>query len=126
MNRNNRCSRLSLSALAIAGLFFSLQAFAMDSKLMMLDDLRLDYASLKGTKVKVRAHGAYIFDTFYIRNGPTDLNPLIVNISNVSRDQRRQALQQCGDSRSDCIVTVTGAVGVVDYQPGIIAERIDF
>lgn len=100
-------------------------AFSAD-KIMDLDDLKLDAASLKGKKVKVKGHGMLMADIFMISKGDGDMNSITVDTSRVPRDQRKKVLQKCGDLMSPCAVTVTGVVGI-DMMDGVVifAETVE-
>lgn len=94
--------------------------------LLDMDDLRLDMASLDGKKVRVLGVGHYMMDMFMLRKSMTDMNPMIVDITKLPRDQRRDILNQCSDLMSGCPVTVHGTVGKVRFQKGLLAERIEW
>jgi hypothetical protein len=94
--------------------------------LLDMDDLRLDIASLDGRKIRVRGIGLYMMDMFMLKKSMTDMSPIIVNISKLQREQRRQLIQQCSDIMSGCKVIVNGTVGKVSYQNGINAENIEW
>lgn len=94
--------------------------------LLDMDDLRLDIASLDGKKVRVRGVGQYMMDMFMLKKSMTDMSPMIVDITKLPRDQRREIMNQCSDLMSGCRVTVHGTVGKVSYQKGLFAERIEW
>lgn len=94
--------------------------------LLDMDDLRLDMASLDGKKVRVRGVGNYMMDMFMLKKSMTDMSPMIVDITQLPRDQRREIMKQCSDLMSGCRVTVHGTVGKVSFQKGLLAERIEW
>jgi len=94
--------------------------------LLDLDDLRVDYASLEGKKVRVKGIGRYIMDTFLFKKSRTDTNPIFIDSTKISRNQRKLILGKCGDSSAGCLVTITGIVGTVGLQKGILADGITF
>ncbi len=94
--------------------------------LLDMDDLRLDMASLDGKKVRVRGVGHYMMDMFMLKKSMTDMSPMIVDITKLPRDQRREILSQCSDLMAGCRVTVHGTVGKVSYQKGLVADRIEW
>ena len=94
--------------------------------LLDMDDLRLDMASLDGKKVRVRGVGHYMMDMFMLKKSMTDMSPMIVDITKLPRDQRREIMNQCSDLISGCRVTVHGTVGKVSFQKGLFAERIEW
>lgn len=97
-----------------------------NAPLLDMDDLRLDMASLDGKKVRVRGVGHYMMDMFMLKKSMTDMSPMIVDITKLSRDQRREIMKQCNDLMSGCRVTVHGIVGKVSFQNGLFAERIEW
>jgi hypothetical protein len=94
--------------------------------LLDMDDLRLDMASLDGKKVRVRGVGHYMMDMFMLKKSMTDMSPMIVDITKLPRDQRREIMNQCSDLMSGCRVTVHGTVGKVSFQKGLFAERVEW
>jgi tetratricopeptide (TPR) repeat protein len=92
---------------------------------MDLDDLRLDLASLTDRKVRVRAVGSYMMNSFILKKSMTDMSPIIVDISNLQREERRQIIQQCSDIMSGCRVTVSGTVRKGSLQNKLSAESIE-
>lgn len=93
--------------------------------LMDLDDLRTDIASLKGERVRVKAVGYYMMNMLMLKKGLADMSPIIVDISNLQRDQRRQVLQQCGDIMAGCHLAITGTVKQLSSQIQLSAESIE-
>jgi hypothetical protein len=91
-----------------------------------MDDLRLDMASLDGKKIRVRGVGHYVMDMFMLKKSMTDMSPIIVDITKLPRDQRREIMNQCSDLMSGCRVTVHGTVGKVRYQKELVAERVEW
>ncbi len=94
--------------------------------LLDMDDLRLDMASLDGKKVRVRGVGHYMMDMFMLKKSMADMSPMIVDVSKLPRDQRREIMNQCSDLMSGCRVTVHGTVGKVSFQKGLFAERVEW
>lgn len=92
---------------------------------MDLDDLRLDLASLTDRKVRVRAVGSYMMNSFILKKSMTDMSPIIVDISNLQREERRQIIQQCSDIMSGCRITVSGTVRKGSLQNKLSAESIE-
>lgn len=91
-----------------------------------MDDLRIDIASSNGRKVRIRGVGNYVMNMFMLKKNPTDMSPMLVDISKLDRDQTRRILQQCADIMTGCRVTVNGTVGKVNYQNGIVAETMEW
>lgn len=65
-------------------------------------------------------------DMFMLKKSMTDMSPIIVDITKLPRDQRREIISQCGDIMSGCRVTVHGTVGKVSFQKGLFAERVEW
>lgn len=91
-----------------------------------LDDLRVDIDEYSGRSVRVQGIGHYVMNMFMMKKTPTDASPMIINITNLNRDQQRTILKECNDIMVGCKVIVYGTVGKVNYQNGIIAENIEF
>lgn len=94
--------------------------------LLDMDDLRLDMASLVGKTIRTQGVGYYMMDMFFLKKNMTDMSPILVDISKLGRDQRRQIMQRCGDIVTGCRITVRGEVGKVAYQNGLVAKMIDW
>lgn len=91
-----------------------------------LDDFRLDYKSLVGKTVRVEGVGLYMMDIFMLRKSQTDMSPIIIDTSKVSRMQQKRIMQDCADLMSGCKVTIYGVAGAVNYQNGIIATSVEW
>lgn len=89
-----------------------------------LDDVKLDAESLEGRRLRVRAKGQYVLGSFLLKKSDTDMSPMAVEMSKVSRDQRRDVIQRCSNAMSSCQVTVIGTVGKVRFQFVLIGESI--
>ncbi len=87
-----------------------------------MDDLRVNLAALNGRTLRVRAVGHYVLNAFMLKKDHRDTNPLIVDISKVNQEQRKQLLQRCNDFVDGCVLTVLGTV----TRQGFAAEHIEF
>lgn len=96
-----------------------------EAALMDIDDFRLDYKTLVGKNIKVQGVGYYVMNLFMLKKTPTDMNPILVDISIVSRAQKKRIMQECIDVMNGCKVVVHGVVGQVSYQNGIIAASVE-
>lgn len=94
--------------------------------LMDIDDLRVDINSLEGKRVRVKGTGRYLMDSFFLRKSETDLNSIVVDITKLPRDQRRNILSQCTDIMSACKLTITGTIGKASYRNLLIAENVEW
>jgi hypothetical protein len=94
--------------------------------LLDMDDLRVDMASLKGRKVRVRGVGFYMMDMFMLKKSMSDMSPMFVDTSKLAREQRKEIISRCGDMMSGCSLIVQGTVGKVSYQNGLMAEQVEF
>ena len=61
-----------------------------------------------------------------LKKSMMDMSPMIVDVTKLPRDQRKQIISQCSDIMSGCSVTVHGTVGKVNYRNGLIAERLEW
>ena len=84
-------------------------------------DLLLDIRSLAGEKIETSAVGQLVGNMFLLKQSVFDLNVLFVDIDGLPREQRKMLLTSCS---AGCRLTVSGSVGTVMLQPGIIAEKI--
>lgn len=89
-----------------------------------LDQLRVDSDDLDGKRVIVRGQGQYIMGSFFMKKDAGDMNPIAIDMAQVSRGQRLDVIQRCGDVRRLCEVTVAGIVGKVSFQLGVVANTI--
>lgn len=95
-------------------------------EMMDIDDLRLDMESLNDKEVRVRGKGQYMMDIFMLTKNDADMNPIIIDISRLERNDRKDILKNCSDVMRQCEVTIQGTVGDVSFQSGIIAEKIEW
>lgn len=95
-------------------------------EMMDIDDLRLDMESLKDKDVRVRGKGQYMMDIFMLTKNNADMNPIVIDISRLERNDRKDILKNCSDVMRQCEVTIQGTVGDVSFQSGIIAEKIEW
>lgn len=92
---------------------------------MDIDDFRLDYKALVGKNIKVQGVGYYVMNLFMLKKTPTDMSPILVDISIISRAQKKRIMQECIDIMNGCKVVVHGVAGQVSYQNGIIAASVE-
>lgn len=90
-----------------------------------LTDLKLDIKNMDGQRVAVRGKLIIVGDIAMLSDPKEvmDMTSVSVNLDGLPRDQRKQLLTKCG---SGCKLKVTGTVGAVLFQPGIIAEDVSF
>ena len=50
-----------------------------------------------------------------------DMTPLMVDVKNINRDQRRSLLEKCN---AGCKAKISGNVGSVLFQDGLIARSV--
>lgn len=92
--------------------------------LMDLDQLRVDAESLDGKRVMVRGQGQYVMGSFFMKKDVGDMSPILIDMAKVSREQRLDVIQRCGDVRRSCDVNVSGVVGKVAFQLGVVADVV--
>lgn len=90
---------------------------------MDIDDLKLDFDSLVGQKVKVAALGQYFSNMLIIKRDMMDTNPMVVEVKNIPREQMKYLLQNCNTGAE---VIVSGTVGEFSFQKGIIADKVEW
>lgn len=99
-----------------------LSAAAKQTPFIDMDDLRINIVALNGRALRVRAVGHYVLNTFVLKKNYRDMNPIVVDVEKVDREQRKQLLQRCNDIADGCVVTVYGTV----TRQGFAAEHIEF
>ena len=88
-----------------------------------LVDLKLDIDALTGKKIKTQGLAQFFADMLMLKQEMMDMNPLLIDYKKTSRDERKFILTKCS---TGCSITVFGQVGEVDFQKGIIADRIEW
>ena len=93
---------------------------------LSLDDLRLDSSQLENVRIAVKAKGSFTSGIFFIHKNVEDSNPVVVDISNLSREERKIILSRCNEFNL-CNVTIYGVHIVDDWGDSIIfAEAARF
>lgn len=85
-----------------------------------LTDLKLDRAIMRGKKIETSGFLQVMGEMVFLKGDPMDMSPILVDVTHVSREGRKLALE-CD---AGCRATVRGTVGPVLMQPGIIADSI--
>ena len=91
-----------------------------------IDDLKVDFHSMQGRKVRFASTGLYAMDIFLLVKDLSDTSPLVINTSKVPKDQRRRILEDCSDIRYGCDVVVYGTVEKISNKFGIAAEKVEW
>lgn len=86
-----------------------------------LIDLKLDIDKMSGKAVTVHGTISILGDFAMLGEGGFDSTPIPVEIGKLSRDDRKKILQNC---EMQCGVTITGKVGSVMLQKGIVAQSV--
>lgn len=86
-----------------------------------LTDLKLDIGKMRNRRVVVQGTISIIGDMAMLGNGGFDMTPVPIQLEKLPRDQRKALLEDC---TTQCQVTVTGKVGQVLFQDGVIAESL--
>ena len=92
-------------------------------KQIELDDLKLDKNELRGKRVAVHAGVQVMGEVAFLKSGPMDMTPIFLDISKLPRDARKKLLSDCSML---CNATVSGRVGEVMMQVGVVAETAVF
>lgn len=90
-------------------------------KKMSFNDLYLDYSNLVGQKVKVNGHFLPYGDLGALSESALSATTLYVNVSGLSRENRKLLLDNCS---SGCNVEIEGVVGSVQFLKGITATGL--
>ena len=91
-------------------------------KIMSFVDLKLDYNDLIGKRVAVRGVCTYLNDTFIIGGELNDPNAVVVDIDNMSREDRKYIMTKCP---SGCELTVYAIVEEAFALRIMAGERIE-
>ena len=86
-----------------------------------LIDLKLDIDKMSGKSVTVHGTITVLGDFAMLGEGGFDSTPIPVEIGKLSREDRKKVLQNC---EMQCGVTITGKVGSVMLQKGIVAQSV--
>lgn len=79
-------------------------------RVMSLTDVKLDQDGLRDREVEVSGNLVPMGEMAFLRSGPMDTSPLVVDSKAVPREQRRAMFERCGVS--GCATTVPGDVGL--------------
>jgi hypothetical protein len=104
-----KMNKTIISLVIIGSIGFHSAAFSSE-QVMDTDDLRLDGKSLIGRSVSVKGKGMMMSDMFMISRGDADMNSIIVNTTQVSREERKGIIKNCSDLLHQCTAVVTGKV----------------
>ncbi len=88
---------------------------------MSFNDLYLDYNNLVGKKVKVNGHFLPYGDLGSLSESAISATTLYVNVSGLSRENRKLLLDNCA---SGCNVELEGVVGSVQFLKGITVTAL--
>lgn len=91
-----------------------------------IDDIKVDGASLQGRAVKVQGKGVYIMNQFMLIKNNEDTSPIMVNIEELNRKQRKEILQKCSKLMTPCDLTVHGTASNNGSQFGISATIVEW
>lgn len=86
-----------------------------------LIDLKLDIDKMSGKSVTVHGTISILGDFAMLGEGGFDSTPIPVEIGKLPRADRKKLLQNC---EMQCGVTISGKVGSVMLQKGIVAQTI--
>lgn len=87
-----------------------------------LIDLKVDIKEMVGMKIEVSGVLQMLGELIYLKSEPMDMTPLLVNVANVSREERKALLQRCSTL---CNGKVSGTVGSDEiFGPLLYAERL--
>ena len=87
---------------------------------MTVEDLKLDYAELLGKCAEVTGTVMQAADIVMLMQSMMDANPFFVDISALTRDERKILL----NCPTGCQLTVTGTVQETNYSKGMKAASI--
>ena len=70
------------------------------------NDFRASPGSYKEQTVRISGYGQYALDSFMLKSDPSDLNPIIVDLTSTSRAGHSNIIKLCGNAKRLCKVTV--------------------
>lgn len=87
-------------------------------------DLKLDIDNMLGQEVTVEGNVTVMGDMASISDPLVafDMSPVMLSIEELSREDRKFLLTQCSPT---CKATITGKIGMVLFQPGVIATKLE-
>jgi hypothetical protein len=88
-------------------------------KTVALDDLKVGKAQMLGRPISVHSTVQVMGEIAVMKSGPTDMTPVLVDISRLPPDTRKRLLTDCAGG---CSMWLNGRVGSVMTQPGLIAD----
>ena len=88
---------------------------------MSFNDLYVDYNNLVGQKVQVKGHFLPYGDLGALSENATSATTLYVDVSQLSRENRKLLLDNCS---SGCNIEVEGVVGSVQFLKGITVTNL--
>ena len=86
-----------------------------------MDDFKVDQKSMRGQRVELQGKLSLFGEMLMLQNGQIDMSPIIVEFSDLRREQRLRIIQRCG---MGCNATIQGQVGDVFFQTGIVASSV--
>lgn len=90
---------------------------------IQVPDFILDYSSLKNTKVCVAGDIRSMGDITMLADRNNPMASIFLDTSRLSRDLRKQIMQQCG-MMDTCSSIVCGKASDIMFNKGLIAEKI--
>ena len=72
------------------------------------NDFRAAPRSYNEQTIRISGYGQYALDSFMLRSDPSDLNPIIIDLTSRSREERSEIIKRCGNAKRLCKVTVWG------------------
>lgn len=107
----------------ISLLLLTVSLLAKGNSSMQVSDFMLDYNSLKETKVCVAGNITSMGNTTMLADRNNPMTSIFLDTSRLSRDSRKQIMQQCGIMET-CSNVVCGKVSDIMYNKGLIVTEI--
>ncbi|KAB2312220.1 hypothetical protein F8A87_05830 [Betaproteobacteria bacterium SCN2] len=91
-----------------------------------IHELKADMPSLTNQRVEVQGVGIQMMGFFLIKPKPEDATTIMVDFEKLPRDEKILVLKQCSDDVIfGCPIKISGKVGTVGMETGIVAEKIE-
>lgn len=91
-----------------------------------LDEIRIDAAQYDNKEVLTEGFGIYAMNMFFIKSTPRDINPILVEISKLSRDDRREIVKRCNRIEQGCKIRIRARVSAGKMQSTLVAHDVSF
>ena len=80
---------------SIFALFMSYGTYAADYTPVQLDDLKVDIKTMVGKRIVTKGGAQSLATMNYLKDSPIDMNPVMMNIDSLPREDRKRLANGC-------------------------------